>query len=195
MFQALRNRLIALSFNVWTGSLRARRVLRALGRPRLQVLDHVTLPVPDLAAARRFYCDVLGAVYMMTVDGPALEKYGRPKAANGGEGVYHVSLFLGGVTRLDLFLQHAGQPPLGQGHPHMAFRVPPGDMLKWQARLEAQGVPTDGPLQLGPPGQASLYFNDPAGNHLEITCMGYALPIPVRPPQLDRLAWGPSATP
>jgi catechol 2,3-dioxygenase-like lactoylglutathione lyase family enzyme len=96
---------------------------------------------------------------------------------------------LGGSTRLDLFLQQAGQPPLTQGHPHLAFRVAPGLMLTWKARLEEHGVPTEGPLRLGPPGQASLYFNDPFGNHLEITCLGYTREIPVRPPTLTGLAW------
>jgi hypothetical protein len=45
------------------------------------------------------------------------------------------------------------------------------------------------PLQLGPPGQASLYFNDPFGNHLELECLGFARPIPVRPPDSAKLAW------
>ena len=62
-------------------------------------------------------------------------------------------------------------------------------MLKWKARLESQGVPTQGPLQLGPPGQASLYFNDPFGNHLELECMGFTKPIPVRPPEMANVVW------
>ena len=59
-----------------------------------------------------------------------------------------------------------------EGHPHFAFHVSSGDLGKWQRRLTAVGIPFDGPLQLGPPWQASLYFNDPFGNHLELTCMG-----------------------
>jgi hypothetical protein len=62
-------------------------------------------------------------------------------------------------------------------------------MLKWKARLEASGVPTEGPLQLGPPGQASLYFNDPFGNHIVIVCLGYAAPIPIRPPTMTGLSY------
>jgi catechol 2,3-dioxygenase-like lactoylglutathione lyase family enzyme len=100
-----------------------------------------------------------------------------------------VSLTLGGATRVDLFLQQAGQPALERGHPHFAFRVPPGDMRRWKQRLETHGVPTDGPIQLGFPGQASLYFNDPSGNHLEIVTTGFGQPIPIRPPELARLAW------
>ncbi len=48
---------------------------------------------------------------------------------------------------------------------------------------------TDGPLQLGPPGQASLYFNDPFGNHLELECLGFSKPIPIRAPDMAQLAW------
>ena len=31
-------------------------------------------------------------------------------APNNGEGSHHLSIYLGGATRVDLFLQHAGQP-------------------------------------------------------------------------------------
>jgi catechol 2,3-dioxygenase-like lactoylglutathione lyase family enzyme len=191
MLELIRNRLIAFGFDLWTLWVRARRVLTALGRPRLAALDHVTIPVADLEQSRRFYCDVLGAAYLMTIDDEAMKKFGRPPAANRGEGAYHVSLFMGGVTRVDLFLQHAGQPAPAHGHPHFAFRVPPRDMLKWKKRLELHGVPTDGPLRLGFPGQASLYFNDPSGNHLEIVTTGFTKPIPIRPPEMARLARNP----
>jgi extradiol dioxygenase family protein len=90
---------------------------------------------------------------------------------------------------VDLFLQNYGQATSTQPHPHYAFHVPARDLPKWKARLEASGVPTDGPLQLGPPGQASLYFNDPFGNHLELTCFGYVDKIPVRAPQMSKIVW------
>jgi catechol 2,3-dioxygenase-like lactoylglutathione lyase family enzyme len=188
----VRNRAIALGFALRSTGLRAWRRLRALGQPRLRGLDHVTIPVHDLDVARRFYCDVLGAAHLMTIDEAALKRLSRPPAANGGDGVYHVSVLLGAATRLDLFLQAQGQPALMQAHPHYAFRVAPGEMLRWKERLEANGVPTEGPLQLGPPGQASLYFNDPSGNHLEVTCFGFARPIPIRAPTMTALAWGPA---
>lgn len=191
MVTAVRNKLIAAGFaslNLW---IRAKRVLRHLGSPQLRSLDHLTLPVTDLAVARRFYCEVLGAEHLMTIDAEALARFGRPPAPDDGEGSYHVSLLTGGATRLDLFLQHTGQAPLVQGHPHLAFRVPPGAMLRWKRKLEAHGVPTEGPLRLGFPGQASLYFNDPFGNHLELVCHGYVPEIPIRPPQMAGLAWSP----
>ena len=41
----------------------------------------------------------------------------------------------------------------------------------------------------GPPGQASLYFNDPSGNHLEVTTMGYTGDIEVGAPRMSRLSY------
>lgn len=187
MWVFLRNRVIAAGFEAYMGLLRLRHRLRF--GPRLSHVDHVTIPVRDLDAARHFYCDVLGAVSIMTIDEAALRRFGRPPAERNGDGVYHVSLCIGGHTRVDLFLQHDGQPELTRGHPHFAFRVSPREMLRWKARLAQKGIPTEGPLQLGFPGQASLYFNDPSGNHLEIVCHGYTKPIPIRPPEMQALAW------
>ena len=189
MKKLIQNKLIALGFAAWTLSLRARRVLASLGTPRLHGVDHVTLPVHDLTVARQFYCDVLGAIHMLTIDDAALQKYGRPPAADQGNGVHHVSVLVGGQTRVDLFLQREGQVKPELGHPHHAFRIPPDEMLAWKRRLESRGIPTQGPLQLGPPGQASLYFNDPSGNHLEVTTMGYTGDIEVGAPQTSRLTY------
>ena len=192
MRTGLRNRMIGLGFKIWIRLVRVRRVLRMLGRPRLRGVEHVTVPVADLALARGFYCDVLGGTWLMTVGDETFRRFGRPPAANGGEGAHHVSVYFGGATRLDLFLQHSGQPTASVGHPHIAFAVPPRDLPRWQALQTARGVPTDGPLQLGPPGQASLYFNDPFGNHLEITCLGFARPVALRPPVMAGLGWSAS---
>ncbi len=191
MLTVIRNQMIRVAFHLWVLSIRMRRVLRQLGRPKIGVLDHVTIPVRDLKLARQSsYCEVLGAAYAMTVDDETFRRFGRPAAPNGGEGAHHVSVYLGGSTRVDLFLQSSGQPAATSGHPHYAFRVRSGrHLLRWKALLESRGVPTDGPLQLGPPGQASLYFNDPFGNHLELECMGFSKPIPVRPPVMASLAW------
>jgi catechol 2,3-dioxygenase-like lactoylglutathione lyase family enzyme len=188
MSDFLRNHLASLGFKAWIWSVRARRLLCALGRPRLRGVDHLTIPVKDLAAARHFYCDVLGGTLMMTVDDAALARFGRPPAANGGEGSHHLSVYLGGATRVDLFLQQAGQAPAALGHPHYAFGVPPRDLVKWQKRLAAEGVRMDGPLRLGPPGHASIYFNDPFGNHLEISCLGFTGAVEQRPPVPARIA-------
>lgn len=191
MWILLRNHIIAWSFEFRAWTVRARRRLSLLGRPRLGALDHVTIPVRDLAIARKFYCDVLGAGYLMTVDDETFRRFGRPPAANHGEGAHHLSVYLGGATRVDLFLQSTGQPEAMAGHPHFAFKVSPKGMRNWRNILKGLGIPFDGPIQLGPPGQASLYFNDPFGNHLEVTCFGYGEAIPVRPPVMAKLSWTP----
>jgi catechol 2,3-dioxygenase-like lactoylglutathione lyase family enzyme len=186
---SFRNQVIRVAFAARAYAIRLNRTLQQLGRPRIGALDHVTIPVRDLTLARRFYCDVLGAAYSMTVDDETFRRFGRPPAENGGEGSHHVSVYLGGSTRVDLFLQRSGQPALTAGHPHYAFHVPPRHLLKWKALLGSHGVPTDGPLQLGPPGQASLYFNDPFGNHLELVSLGFSKSIPIRPPVMADIVW------
>ncbi|HEY6922087.1 MAG TPA: VOC family protein, partial [Steroidobacteraceae bacterium] len=189
MFTIVRNQLIKLGFAAAGRVTRLKRALRHFARPRIGALDHVTIAVRDLDVARRFYCEVLGAEHFMTVDDETFRRFGRPPAENAGEGLHHVSVYLGGTTRIDLFLQRTGQPAVAQGHPHYAFHVPARHLLSWKSRLEGHGVPTEGPLQLGPPGQASLFFNDPFGNHLELACLGFSRPIPIRPPVMTAVAW------
>jgi catechol 2,3-dioxygenase-like lactoylglutathione lyase family enzyme len=181
--------LLAHAFNLWTAVLRGRRVLRAIGRPRLGVLDHVTIPVDDLDVARAFYCDVLGAAYLMKVDDETFRRFGRPPAPDGGVGAHHISVFMTGATRIDLFLQPCGHGRADLGHPHYAFNVPARRLLDWKRRFETRGIPHDGPLQLGPPGQASIYFNDPFGNHLEVVTLGFTGHVEHRPPAMERLTW------
>lgn len=193
MWNSLRVRLIGAGFQAWVWSARLRRLFATMARPHLRGVDHLTIAVADLETARRFYCDVLGGSLLMTFDDAALARFGRPPAPNGGEGSHHLSVYLGGRTRVDLFLQHSGQPAPTIGHPHYAFAVPARELLVWRQRLAAQGVPVEGPLRLGPPGHASLYFNDPFGNHLELTCMGFAGEVEQRPPVPARLSWARAA--
>jgi catechol 2,3-dioxygenase-like lactoylglutathione lyase family enzyme len=154
-------------------------------RLRVRRIDHVTVPCRDLAAAERFYVGLLGARIMFRVDSEFMRRMGRPpdEAARGT----HISVVFDGGPRLDLFQYAEGQPPPLADHPHLAFEVSPREMLEWRAKLEAADVPTDGPRRLGPRGQASLYFNDPSGNHLELTALGYTGPLPVGAPSMTKL--------
>ena len=189
MTQAIRVRMVAFGFRSRALWARISRRLGSLGRPHVLAIDHVTVPVHDLDEARRFYCQVLGATFLMRVDNEFLRKVGRATVDPSTQGAFHISVLLGGSARVDLFLQNFGQAAPAQAHPHYAFGVRARDLQKWRARLEAMGVPTDGPLRLGPPGQASLYFNDPFGNHLELTCFGYPEEIPARTPEMSKLVW------
>ncbi|HWW21654.1 MAG TPA: VOC family protein [Steroidobacteraceae bacterium] len=193
MLMMLRNQMIRLGFAAYSWATRMKRVLRHAFQPRVGAPDHVTIAVRDLDVARRFYCEVLGAEHFMTIDDETFRRFGRPPAPNKGEGSHHVSVYPGGSTRIDLFLQQGGQPAAAAGHPHYAFKVPARHLLKWKARFEQRGIPSEGPLQLGSAGQASLYFNDPFGNHLELVCLGFAHPIPVRPAVMTSVIWAQEA--
>jgi catechol 2,3-dioxygenase-like lactoylglutathione lyase family enzyme len=155
--------------------------------PRIAGLDHVTIPCRDLRVAEAFYVGVLGARVLMRIDEAFLRRMGRNVDADAG--AIHTSIVFGGGARLDLFVQRDGQPPPLAGHPHHAFGVSPRVMLRWKQRLNDAGIPTYGPTRLGPPGQASLYFNDPSGNHLELVTHGFVPEIPVGPPDMSKLTY------
>lgn len=165
--------------------------LRSL-RGRVLGVDHFTIPVRDMALAERFYIGLLGAELVMRVDEELLSRIGGPlpperrAELQGPNTPIHTSIRFGEGPRIDLFLQTAHRPTLSP-HPHFAFGVRPEELVSLRAVLEQAGVPTDGPRRLGPPGQASLYFNDPFGNHLELTTMSFFDPIPVGAPDMSRL--------
>ena len=47
MLTLVRNQLIRMAFHLWVLSLQMRRAVRRLGRLKIGVLDHVTIPVHD----------------------------------------------------------------------------------------------------------------------------------------------------
>jgi catechol 2,3-dioxygenase-like lactoylglutathione lyase family enzyme len=171
-------------FNVYA---RARHRFGRNGGLRVQSLDHLTIPCGDLGVAEAFYVGVLGARVLMRIDEAFLRRMGR--SGEDAARARHISLVWSGGPRVDLFEHPLGQPPLLAAHPHYAFTVAPDELPRWKARLEQRGVPTQGPTQLGPPGQASLYFNDPFGNHLELTTLGFTGTIPIGPPDMAALAY------
>lgn len=152
MPSVLTKKFIAVGFKAGAAMVRLKHAVRRAGALQLGKIDHFTIPVHDLQRAREFYCDVLGAAYLMRVDDETFRRFGRPPAPNGGEGAHHVSVFMNDSTRIDLFLQSRGGGMPDLGHPHYAFTVAARDLLKWKRRLAAAKIPVDGPLQLGPPG-------------------------------------------
>lgn len=161
---------------------------------RVRGVDHFTIPVREIALAERFYLGLLGAELVMRVDEELLSRFSGPlpperrAELHGPNTPIHTSVCFGQGPRIDLFLNATYRAsPLP--HPHYAFAVLPEDLSSLRDALNQAGVPTDGPRRLGPPGQASLYFNDPFGNHLEFTAMGYMEPIPVGAPDLSRLEY------
>lgn len=121
----------------------------------LEVLE-TCLYVNDLAAAERFYADVLGLVLVS-------RQAGR-----------HV-FFRCGSTMLLLFDPEASAtlpsdvPSHGaRGPGHVAFAITHDEIAHWTARLESNGIAIEQHMNW-PNGGRSIYFRDPAGNSLEFS--------------------------
>jgi catechol 2,3-dioxygenase-like lactoylglutathione lyase family enzyme len=148
--------------------------LGRLGSGAITHVDHITVPCTDLRVAEEFYVGLLRARVAMRLDEARLQRLGWSLRDIRDNHAAHLSLTFGAGPRLDLFEYPTGVPgadaPL---HPHVALGVGPRTYLDWKRRLLEHGVPVAGPTRPGPPGQASLYFNDPFGNHLELVAVGF----------------------
>ena len=142
-----------------------------MSEDRLSPIDRVletVLYVDDLAAAERFYSDILGfELYSQKTDLFAFFRCGddmvllfEPKAAAKGRSV----------------------PPHGAlGPGHVCFAVAEDDLSSWKERLAGHGVEIEQEVTW-PNGCRSFYFRDPAGNSLELaTPKIWGLPEPARP--------------
>jgi catechol 2,3-dioxygenase-like lactoylglutathione lyase family enzyme len=185
MMRILKVIAVTVGVALFNAVARFRQRIGSLFRLRVRRLDHVTLPCRDLAVAEAFYVGVLGARVMLRIDAAFLRKMGRPESE--WQRGNHLSLVFGAGARVDLFHADEGQPPHESDHPHYAFAVPAWQLLRWKAHLEAAGVHGFGPTRLGPPGQASLYFNDPFGNHLELCAQGLLTEVPIGAPDPSAL--------
>lgn len=125
-------------------------------------MKHVTriletcLCVADLAAARKFYTEVLG----LTVLAEQTDRH---------------LFFRVGNQMLLLFNPRESSKPLGtipahgtQGAGHCCFAVHDEELDAWQEQLAAHGVAVES-IHIWPQGGRSLYFRDPFGNSLEFT--------------------------
>ena len=119
---------------------------------RLERLDHFALHVSDLAAAERFYVEVLGMRLVDHLGDMTLVECGGTS--------------IGLVRRPDLAPRDAGiiDSPLARAH--HAFLVSEEQFAGARAALEAAGAPVHGPVSWGD--HRCLYFLDPDGNLLEI---------------------------
>lgn len=125
-----------------------------IGRPIQPLLrvQHVSLPVPPsddaLAAARRFYGEILG-----------LEERPRPPVLP-MPGLWYAI----GDQEIHILVE-AGAAELNQrSRRHPCLQT--GDVVALRAQLEAHGVPTrdhDGDI----PGRPRFFATDPAGNTIE----------------------------
>ena len=154
--------------------------------PGLLNLDHVALTVPDLDAAVKFYCEVLGATEFYRL-GP-YDSAEIPRTADGRDwGEAHINvagarirlalLRLGSGAMLELFQFEKPDdarkiPPRNcdLGSHHIALRV---ENFEEAVRfLRDKGLRLmDGPIVIGEGPRAGMrvnYFLDPWGNQLEV---------------------------
>jgi catechol 2,3-dioxygenase-like lactoylglutathione lyase family enzyme len=170
--ERVRLKLIGLGVRAFFGAKRF--AYRTRPGPKLRYVDHITIPCDDLDVAEAFYVGVLGAKVMMRIDEKRLGSVGWTREQIVAARAVHLSLTLQSGPRIDLFRYPEGRPGSdAHMHPHIALMAAPKDYLGWKRRLEAAGVVTTEVMRPGPPGQASFYFNDPFGNHLEIVTLGF----------------------
>lgn len=123
-------------------------------------LDHVVLRVADVARAKTFYCDVLGA---------------RVEKVQAGLGLHQLRA---GSALIDLVELNgelgrkggAGPGVEGRNMDHLCIRIEPFDEPVIRAHLKRHGVaPGEVVSRYGAEGQGpSMYIEDPDGNSVEL---------------------------
>ncbi|HEU4352233.1 MAG TPA: VOC family protein [Burkholderiales bacterium] len=127
---------------------------------KVRGIDHVVLRVKDIAAMRRFYCDVLGATHVAY----------RPE--------YGMSHLRVGTAMIDLVevagplgkAGGAGPGRQGRNMDHLCLRVEPFDEKDILNYLRKHGVAVgDVGNRFGAEGNGvSIYVTDPEGNTVEL---------------------------
>lgn len=136
----------------------------------IREIDRVVLRVRDMAAMRRFYCDVLGAKHV--ADRPAF-------------GMSHLRA---GASMIDLVAvegplgKKGGAAPGNEGRnmDHLCLRVEPFDQDAIVAHLNRHGIEV-GEIRrrYGAEGNGiSIYVTDPEGNTVELKGPSDGLPPP-----------------
>lgn len=118
---------------------------------------HLAVQVKDLAAAERFYVDVLGL--------PVVKRWPR----DDGRGERSIWLSVGaGEEFLALEACDAERPPTPFRDPHgglhlLALRILPAERAAWEERLLSRGV------EIVHRSRWTLYVRDPEGNRLGLS--------------------------
>lgn len=137
-------------------------------------LDHVVIPCFDAGATLAFYGEVLGLPLVQTHEGDDW----------GGHPWLMMIFSIGDGREIVLVALKGANPPaaiLPAESRHYAFSVESPEALQaWRTRLEGAGIAVD---EEDHGEQQSIYFPDPAGTVLEITC----------PPSKAGLATNPEA--
>jgi catechol 2,3-dioxygenase-like lactoylglutathione lyase family enzyme len=113
----------------------------------------------DLAAAERFYSEVLGLALLG-------KEAGRHVFFQVGDGQALLAFCPASTLKGDRLPAHGAHGP-----GHVALGVPPEDLDLWRQRLARHGVEIEHE-QTWERGGRSLYFRDPAGNSIELVTPG-----------------------
>ena len=123
------------------------------GFAAIRAVDYTVVFVRDMGAMRAFYEDVL--------------RFRLARALSDNWLEYHV-----GANTLVLacprLTEGEAPVPAGMAALQLAFRVPPGDVDRCAAELEAKGIAILSPPTDRPFGHRTLFFRDPDGNVIEI---------------------------
>ncbi|RWK41811.1 VOC family protein [Mesorhizobium sp.] len=117
------------------------------------------LYVTDLAAAEKFYSDVLGLDLLGKVDG-------RHLFFRCGDGV--LLIFNAEATKVppapDAKLKVPPHGTVGDGH--LCFAASADEIVRWRAHLEQKKIAIESEFEW-PQGGRSIYIRDPSGNSIE----------------------------
>jgi len=123
-------------------------------------LDHVVLRVADIARAKAFYCDVLGAHVEKVQEALGLHQL------RAGTALIDLVTLDGELGRKG----GTGPGSEGRNMDHLCIRIEPFDEAAVRAHLERNGVePGEVVSRYGAEGQGpSMYIFDPDGNSVEL---------------------------
>ena len=121
------------------------------GPPRLNHLDHVSMPCRDLDEGIRFYRDILGGEIVVTDPAFALFQIAGTRIGIGSVGCSFM------VPQAE--------------YPHIAFNAAADALLEMKSWLSTCGIPTsDYWTRRGV--ETLMFFRDPSGNVIELFCDG-----------------------
>ena len=128
--------------------------------PALPGILETVLYATDLSAAKRFYEKVMRLPFFS-------EQPGRSIFFRCGEGMLLI-FNPDNTSTIPVPIGKQTIPMHGaRGEGHIAFRVAPEDLDRWQAHLTAEGIEIESRISWRP-NVESLYFRDPAGNSIEL---------------------------